>query len=132
MISNNASVSHLASNRFKPYQYRQKADFYTVEWVDLPNGMTSTQKVLKFSRHCAYVTVSSQYASTIQGFNRTTDVVIVVQSKAKDPINFNLEYSAYTVKIDGISYTITMLSPDTHANARGYHMLSLRRKDSAT
>lgn len=111
--------------------FKHRVHFKKPELIDLPNGMTDTVLVEDFSRWAAIHKASSNYIQTLDGFNRTTDLVIAIRSQYKDKITFDMEYSVYTVILNDKKYEIRQVDPGDQAEIIGYHLIFLRRKTLA-
>lgn len=106
-------------------------EFQTNQLVDLPNGLTDDMPVTAFKRHGAIHNATSKYLETLDGFNRTTDVVVAIKSVRNDPIAFDMDTDLYTVKFRGKSYKIRQVDSDDGSDLVGFHLIFLRRKTGA-
>lgn len=111
--------------------FRYKVPFKKPSIVELPNGDVKQDFVTEFTRHAALHTASGRYLATLDGFNRTTDIVIAIRSVFNDPIDVGMDYNVYVLTFKGLDYIIRQIDPDDKGDVSGYHLLYLRRKDYA-
>lgn len=111
--------------------FKYPVEFQTNQIVDLPNGLTDDVPVTIFKRHGAIHNATGKYLETLDGFNRTTDIVIAIKSVRNDPIQFDMDTTPYTIKFRGKEYKIRQLDANDGNDLVGFHLIFLRRKTSA-
>jgi len=114
------------------HAFKWRVNFNTTKRVDYDNGMSGTVPVVAFSRWAAIHKASATYISSLEGFDRRTDIVIAINAIFKDPIQFDMDFEAYSVTLRGKEYTIRMVDADEGVDLTGFHLLYLRRKDYQT
>lgn len=113
------------------YVFKYLAEFQTDQFVTLPNDDVAKKPVTVFKRHAALHNAKASYLETLDGFNRTTDIVIAIHAVRNDVIQTNMDYQLYTVIFKGVSYVIRQIDPDDSNDLDGYHLIFLRKKDYA-
>lgn len=114
------------------HAFKWRITFNKPELVDLPNGMTIEKPVEDFKRWAAVHKASATYIQTLDGFDRRYDIILAVNSIYKDKINFDFDYTLYTVTFKEREYIIRILDLDEGVDLRGFHLIYLRRKDYQT
>lgn len=109
-------------------RFNKGAEFGKFEEKELPNGnYVNDVFVTKFTRRAALYRVSSDYFSSLEGFNRKTDTVIAVNKQWNDEINEDLDVDAYVVKYNNKFYKIQYLDLEEELTM-GCHLITLRKQ----
>lgn len=108
---------------FKPSDFRLKAEFGSIDTVENEyTGSDETVFVSKFFLHYKphTRTLNQQYLAGQNGLLDTRVIVIRHNSKVSENM---------LVKIDGIVYTIELISPDENLGVNKYDYITIRKNN---